>query len=298
MGPVELHHLRCAVAIADHGSFTEAAVVLHLSQPALSYAIARLEQELNARLFDRTPAGARLTAAGKAFVGPARRALVEAESGKAAVDAVTGVLSGELRLVGIRTAIVETAQLIAAFHRTHPGVRIIVEEPTRDQGVMELVRSGRCDIGVMRTDEVPDDLQGVPAGVREVVVIFPEAMAPREATVTVETLSAVPFVTPLPATSARAGHDAFFGAVRSRPPIAAECSHQDTVVELVRGGLGAAFTSDSRAAAMRTEGIAVRTLRPRSRDELSAVRRPFASPAADAFCAVLVGRKAAHPRSR
>jgi DNA-binding transcriptional LysR family regulator len=295
---VELHHLRCVVAIADHGSFTQAAAALHLSQPALSYAIARLEQELGARLFDRAPSGTRLTAAGEAFLGPARRALVEAESGQAAVDAVTGVLSGELRVVGIRTAIVETAQLIAAFHRGHPGVRIIVEEPTRDQGVIELVRSGRCDVGVMRTDEVPDDLRGVPAGVREIVVIFPEAMAPRETTVTVQALSGVPFVIPLPATSAREGHDAFFGAVRARPPVAAECSHQDTVVELVRGGLGAAFTSDSRAAAMRTEGIAVRTLRPRSRDELSAIRRPSASPAADAFCAVLAGRKAPHPRSR
>jgi DNA-binding transcriptional LysR family regulator len=295
---VELHHLRCVVAIADHGSFTEAAAALHLSQPALSYAISRLEQELAARLFDRTPSGTRLTPAGQAFLGPARRALVEAENGKAAVDAVTGVLSGELRVVGIRTAIVETAQLMAAFHRGYPGVRIIVEEPTRDQGVIELVRSGRCDIGVMRTDEVPDDLQGVAAGLREIVVIFPEAMAPRDATVTVESLRRVPFIIPLPATSARAGHDAFFGAIRARPPVAAECSHQDTVVELVRGGLGAAFTSDSRAAAMRTEGIAVRALRPRSRDELSGVRRPSASPAADAFCALLAAQKAPNPRSR
>jgi DNA-binding transcriptional LysR family regulator len=295
---VELHHLRCAVAIADHGSFTEAAAALHLSQPALSYAIARLEQELAARLFDRTPGGTRLTAAGTAFLGPARRALVEAENSKAAVDAVTGVLSGELRVVGIRTAIVETAQLIADFHRGHPGVRIIVEEPTRDHGVIELVRSGRCDIGVMRTEEVPDDLRGVPAGVREIVVIFPEAIAPKDTTVTMETLRGVPFVIPLAATSARAGHDAFFGAIRSQPPVAAECSHQDTVVELVRGGLGAAFTSDSRAAALRTEGIAVRTLRPRQRDELSAVRRPSASPAAGAFCAALAPRKASHLRSR
>src|SRR5207244_9887561 len=40
---VELHQLRCAVAVVDHGGFTRAARALHLSQPSLSYAIARLE---------------------------------------------------------------------------------------------------------------------------------------------------------------------------------------------------------------------------------------------------------------
>src|SRR5947208_14464522 len=114
---MELHHLRCAVAIADKGSFTEAAASLHLSQPALSYAIRRLEHDVGARLFDRTPSGARPTAAGAAFLVPARRALAEAANTTAAVHGVTGLLTGELRVVGLRTAVVETAALGAGFRQ-------------------------------------------------------------------------------------------------------------------------------------------------------------------------------------
>jgi DNA-binding transcriptional LysR family regulator len=284
---MELHHLRCAVAIADYGSFTDAAAALHLSQPALSYTISRLERELGTRLFDRTPAGSRLTATGAAFIGPARRALQEASNGKAAVDAVTGVLTGDLRIVGIRTAIVETAQLAARFNERHPGVRIVVEEPTRDPDVVELIRKGRCDIGIIRSSEQPDDLRSVAAGSRDIVAIIPETHAVATRWVTLKSLTTIPFVAPLPGTADRAAHEAFFRETGTRPPIAAECSNLDTIFELVRGGIGAAFTSSSRAASMNLDGIAVRPLRPRRGDELSAICTTTASPAAEAFCALI-----------
>jgi DNA-binding transcriptional LysR family regulator len=287
---MELHHLRCAVAIADYGSFTDAAASLYLTQPSLSYAIGRLERELGARLFDRTSTGARLTAAGSAFIDPARRALKEAETSKEAVDAVTGLLRGELRVVGIRTAVIETAQLVGAFHERHPGVRILIEEPTRDAGVIELVRSGRCDIGVLRSNEAPDDLRSVPAGSREIVAILPEHLATKGKTISIETLSHLPMVVPLLGSSARVGHDAFFHDVDS-PPIGAECSHQDTMVELVRHGVGAALVSSSAANAIRIDGIAVRVLRPSRRDTLSVVSRNAASPAAESFCAAVLAER-------
>lgn len=283
MGGVELHHLRCTVAIADHGSFTLAAAALHMSQPSLSYAIARLEEELGAKLFDRSH-GTRLTAAGTAFVDHARRALAEADSGRAAVDAVRGVLSGDLRFVGIRTAVVEAAILVAEFHRRHPGVDLLIEEPRRDRAVVEMVRTGRVDAGIIRSTEVPPGMPAAPAGTRDIVLIFPEALAPAARTVTLEALAGVPLIVPLPGTSERHGHEALFrdiGVVT-----AAECSHQDTMVELVRGGVGAAVTSSTLAAAMNNDGIAVRPLRPIGRDALAVIRRPGASPAAQAFCAI------------
>jgi DNA-binding transcriptional LysR family regulator len=291
---MELHHLRCVVAIGDHGSFTQAAAALHVSQPALSYTISRLEQELGARLFDRTPAGTRLTAAGRAFLGPARRALAEAESGRAAVDAVTGVVSGDLRIVGIRTAVVETAQLVSAFHSRHPRVRLLIEEPRRDEVVVELVRAGRADVGLLRSEGAPGDLPAVPAGTRDLVVIFPDAVAPPTRTITLDALRGVPLVVPLPGTTERAGHEVLFRNVG--PVIAAECSHQDTMVELVRGGVGAALTSSSLAAAINTGRIAIRPLRPIGRDPLSVIRRPAASPAAEAFCTVAEEQSGPPPR--
>lgn len=281
---MELHHLRCAVAVADHRSFTAAATALHLTQPSLSYAIANLERELGTRLFDRAPSGTRLTAAGEAFVGPARLSIGEAERGRAAVDAVTGLVAGELRVMSIRTAVVETAARVAAFHARHPKVLVALIEPAGDDAVTEAVRTGRADLGVMRTDEIPADLVSTPMGVQQVVVVFPAAIAPRRRTVRMKELEGVPMVAPLDATPTRAAHDAVFRAAGVQPLVAAECSHLESVVELVRGGVGAVLTSDSRADTIHPDGLAVRPITPALRSDLAvASRRSGLSPAADAF---------------
>ncbi len=287
---MELRHLQSVVAIADHGTFTDAAAALHMSQPALSHAVAHLERELGLRLFDRSSQGARLTPAGTAFLGPARRALAEVSNSQAAAEAVAGVLSGELRVTGVRTATIETAHLVVEFHARHPGVHLLIEEPTGDRRVIDAVRSGRCDIGVIHSVEKPTDLLGVVAGSQNIVAIFAESLAPRTKSVTEEFLGGVPLIAPVSGTRARAAYDARFREFATRPPVAAECSDHTTIIEMVRGGLGAALISDSRAAAVDTDGIAIRHIRPRLSPELMAIRRHEASPSADAFTAMLQQR--------
>jgi LysR family transcriptional regulator, cyn operon transcriptional activator len=285
---MELHQLRCVVAIADHGTFTQAAAALHLSQPALSHAVARLERDLGSRLFERSAAGTRLTEAGRAFLAPARRALAEADSGRAAVEEVAGVLSGELRVALVRTAVVEASRLVLEFHRRHPGVSIVVDEPAADREVADAVRSARCDIGVIHAVGKPADLPGVAAGTQRIVAIFPEALAPTTPTVTLDYLSGMPVIAPRSGTSQRIAHDAFFAGHAKKPPVIAECSDHGVLVELVRGGLGTAICSDSLVAALHGDGIAVRSIDRRQLTELTVIRRPQASPAALAFLAMLL----------
>jgi DNA-binding transcriptional LysR family regulator len=76
---VELRHLRYLVAIADEGSFSRAAVRLHVAQQALSRQIADLEHEIGVRLFQRHARGARLTSRGAAFVEDARLTLAHTD---------------------------------------------------------------------------------------------------------------------------------------------------------------------------------------------------------------------------
>ena len=61
-----LRALECLVAVADTGSITQAAHLLHLSQPAVSHQLASLERETRARLVRRNPRGVTLTSAGRA----------------------------------------------------------------------------------------------------------------------------------------------------------------------------------------------------------------------------------------
>lgn len=283
-GTMDLRHLRCVVAIADHGTFTDAATGLHLSQPALSHAIAKLERELGARLFDRTAAGAKVTAAGRALLDHARRAIAEAESGRAAVAAVSGVVRGDLRVVGVRTAAVETAQLVAGFHREYPGVHVMIEEPTGDDGAVELVRNGRCDIALIHTAEVPADLPAVRCGAQELVWVFPAAAAPTNEVVTSKDLEGTPMVAALSGTSIRLAQDGLLKRMGIEVRVVAECApHPNTLLELVRGGLGATITSRSLLDVADTVGIAIRSMEPKLPVDLSVIRRRSASPAAEAF---------------
>ncbi|MFI9645751.1 LysR family transcriptional regulator [Streptomyces sp. NPDC052040] len=76
---VDLRLVRYFTIVAEHGNFGRAATRLHLAQPSLSRQIQRLEAQLGARLFDRSPQGSSLTDAGQAFLPRARILLQQAE---------------------------------------------------------------------------------------------------------------------------------------------------------------------------------------------------------------------------
>lgn len=75
---LDLRLVRYFVAVAEHRHFGRAAAALHVAQPSLSRQIQRLEQQLGARLLDRTPQGARLTEAGAVFLPLANTLLRDA----------------------------------------------------------------------------------------------------------------------------------------------------------------------------------------------------------------------------
>jgi DNA-binding transcriptional LysR family regulator len=84
---LDLRLVRYFTAVADHRHFGRAAAALLVAQPSLSRQIRRLEQQLGARLLDRTPQGTRLTEAGQAFLPRARALLRSAEQAAASARA-------------------------------------------------------------------------------------------------------------------------------------------------------------------------------------------------------------------
>ena len=94
----ELRHLRSFVAAAEELHFSRAAQRLHLTQQALSTHVAQLEAMVGGRLFVRTTREVALSAAGKAMLDPARRALAEAER---ALDEARAELARAAVTVGV-----------------------------------------------------------------------------------------------------------------------------------------------------------------------------------------------------
>ncbi|MFF0096416.1 LysR family transcriptional regulator [Streptomyces canus] len=137
---MDLDAVRTFVAVADAGRFQEAADRLAVTQQAVSKRVAALEKDLGARLFTRTPRGARLTIDGQAFLPHARELLRAAE--RAAASVRPGSRALRVDVIGRRLA---PAELLRAFHRTHPDIELDVVTLFDADTAVDALRSGTID---------------------------------------------------------------------------------------------------------------------------------------------------------
>jgi DNA-binding transcriptional LysR family regulator len=125
-----LRALECLVAVADSGSITQAAVLLHSSQPAVSHQLAALERETGTVLLRREARGVKLTPAGRAAVADARRAVEAAAAAVRSARAAGAATGGTLRLGCAQSLVSVLAHTIHEWHRRYPEVVITVHEST------------------------------------------------------------------------------------------------------------------------------------------------------------------------
>lgn len=153
---MELRHLRYAVALAEELHFGRAAARLGISQPPLSQQIQALEEELGARLFERSNRRVALTEVGRLFLVQARTVLAAADrAAEVARRAQRGEI-GEIRIAFTASAPFTTLipQTIFAFRRSHPDVHLELQEmPTRQQ--IEALAERRLQIGFLRNPTFP-----------------------------------------------------------------------------------------------------------------------------------------------
>ncbi len=151
--------LQYLVALADAGSFAEAARISHVSQPALSQQIKALEDRLGVKLLERTASGAILTPAGRSIVARARSVLGEVRTiEELARSAATG-LTGTLKLGTTPTlGPYLLSPIIADLHRAAPGLRLYVREGIPDEQALALSR-GELDVMLGPLPIRGDDLE-------------------------------------------------------------------------------------------------------------------------------------------
>jgi DNA-binding transcriptional LysR family regulator len=171
-----LEPLRHFALVVQHHTFTAAARHAHVTQPALTASIQRLETQMGARLFDRGPGGASLTAAGHALLPRARAAIAALEEGRRAVAEVMGLAKGSVRLgAGATVCTYYLPKTLARFRARHPGVQILLREGN-PEGLVDALEAGDLDLVILarvtaparRTRLSPDLLRAARSGlVRE-----------------------------------------------------------------------------------------------------------------------------------
>jgi DNA-binding transcriptional LysR family regulator len=291
---MELHQLRYALAIVDHGTFTAAAEACFVAQPSLSHAVRALERELGTPLFDRLGRRTSLTAAGHAFVPAAREVMRGIETVGAAVDAVIGVEAGHLDLVALPTLAVDPiTPLVGAFRTAHPAVTVRLAHPEGTSELVELVRSGRSEIGVTELPVDTERLATIPLGRQELVAVLPPGSA-RPRALELAALARRPLVTQRRGTSTRDALDGALAAIGAEATVAVETDQREAIVPLVLAGAGAAVVPRPMATLAGRDGAVVAPLRPPLWRQLGLIHRQAPlSPAAQAFIALAGGPRRA-----
>ncbi|HVV72391.1 MAG TPA: LysR substrate-binding domain-containing protein [Verrucomicrobiae bacterium] len=120
---MELHHLRCFIAVAEHLGFTRAGQALHVSQPALTRSVHKLESEMGVQLLHRSKTSVALTPEGRLFLNACKQGIEVIERGVR--DARNAADSGTLSLgYSIGFDFPPMLEAIAAFHQQAPQVEI------------------------------------------------------------------------------------------------------------------------------------------------------------------------------
>jgi LysR family hydrogen peroxide-inducible transcriptional activator len=282
-------NLRYFLTVADRGSFTAAARELGRSQPALSRAIARLEEELGQPVFERQSRRVELTEAGRLLRARAQQALAIVEDARAQItdDGRTGVL----RVAAIPTiAPYFLPGALRRFSLRYPGAAVqVVEDVT--EGVLRRCDHGEVDLGVVALPVATRYLAVEELFEEELLAVLPRGhpLAGRRG-VTLDDMKAHPFIL-LDEAHCLSQQIVAYCRQRFHQPVATERTSQlATIQELVALGHGVSFVP---AMARRLDGSKRRVYRSlagvRPTRKVGVVRNPyrFQSKLLDAFCALL-----------
>jgi DNA-binding transcriptional LysR family regulator len=259
---VDRRELESFVVLAEHLHFSKAAGRLHITQPALSHQIARLEKAIGAQLFVRNSKQVALTDAGRVFLAETAETLRQLDR---SVKLTRRAAAGHMGRLTV--AFVEAApygilpSLMAAYSTELPDVMVTLQEMMSDDQT-EALLAGRIDVGLIRPMGPPRGLERMLLHREPYVVVLPKRHPlARKAEVALTVLNGERLITtPL---SKRRYIDSRFRPKLERLGIefviAQEVQQIHTAVGLVAAGLGIALVPHS-VSRLRLDGVVYRPL--------------------------------------
>ncbi len=235
---ITFRQLRLFLALAQTGSVSSAAKLMHVTQPTASMQLKEITQSVGIPLYEVISKKIYLTDVGVELAGTARAITQAWEGFQQSIDGLNGLTRGKLRVAVVSTAKYFMPRLIGSFCKKHPQIDLSLEILNRD-GVVQRMLGNLDDLYIMsqppsRMDLVDQIFMANP------IVVIAAAHDPitRQATVALDQLATHRFILREKGSGTRMAADQFFKSNKFKPDVRLELGSNEAIKESVAGGLG------------------------------------------------------------
>jgi DNA-binding transcriptional LysR family regulator len=281
-----IDEMRWFVVLAETGHMTDAAAKLNISQPTLSRALARLERQVGAPLFDRLHRRIQLNACGRIMLEHSRRGLAEMRGASERIATLRDPDSGTVRLAFVRSvASWLVPDLLRRFRSEAPRVQFDLREGAGHE-VADLLETGEVDLAITGPRPDPDQFGWHTLTTLRLCLAVPHdhPFAHRRR-ISLAEAADESFIVATDPFMLRATTHELWAAEGISPPIAFEATWLPTMEGLVAAGLGVAVvpTPPPNRAEPMASYIPLSNPQAKSRVGLAWARKRDISPAAQRF---------------
>jgi DNA-binding transcriptional LysR family regulator len=271
-----IRELDVFLALAETLSYRRAAERAHMTQPGVSGVVARLEQSLGTRLFDRTTRSVHLTQAGDVLLAQVRVLRAQVDTAVKSVHELSHLHDGCVRVAALPSlACTVVPAAFARFAAAHPRVKLEVRDLLSGPA-LDLVREGAVDFALTAPQPGYPELDSTPLVADRYLLLLPRShpLAAKRGPIRWGDAAALDHVSMPPPASVRQGADRALlqCGIRFQPRF--EVEHLASLGAMVAAGLGAAALPELAARVWVSDRVVQRPLiAPEMRREIALVQR-------------------------
>ncbi|TDP72640.1 LysR family transcriptional regulator [Roseateles toxinivorans] len=237
----DLNDLLAFRAVAELGNFRRAAEAVHISQPAFSRRIEKLEQALGAKLLERTTRRVSLTAVGRDFARKVQQLLDDLDTTLLGIRGIAATRLSEVTIACVpSTVYYYLSRVIVRYRESYPKIRLRVFDAGANE-VLNAVARGEADFGLNFIGSQEPDIDFHPLlEERFVAACRRDHALARRRSVSWTELAAYDFIAVAKSSGNRLLLDQALAGLPGRPESVYEAQHVTTLLGLVEAGLGVA----------------------------------------------------------
>lgn len=238
---MEMNQLEVLAVVAEEKSFSRAAEVLHRTQPAISQAVQRLEQEIGEKLFDRSSKNGTLTLAGEVLLDYAKQMLNLRQTARNAIKEMRDLHHGKVTISANEHTVFYLLPVIQEFRRLYPLVKIEVQRGVASR-IPKEVLAREVELGVISFKPNDKSVNSTPVLVDELtLIVSPQHPLANRKSVSVKELGVETFVAHNAPSPYRQKVIETFDKHQTKLHIAIELPSLEAIKRLVEKGVGVAL---------------------------------------------------------